>query len=197
MKKTNVLLLCSLLTLSLGTLNGCGAKSADTGISTEDTSDQADAGKNTELFNDNTPDMISTDDQTQISNPFTECDTLEDAKALAGFSISIPASIDGYTQNYISVIPDEMIHVSFQNGDDEIYFRKGTLTDDLSGDYNVYDYEATLSLDGLDITVKGDADQQLHVAFWSDDEHSYAIGSSAALDVDTMTEYIRTLAELS
>ena len=35
MKKTNVLLLCSMLTLSLGTLNGCGAKSADTAISAE------------------------------------------------------------------------------------------------------------------------------------------------------------------
>ena len=31
----NVLLLCSMLPLSLGTLNGCGAKSADTAISAE------------------------------------------------------------------------------------------------------------------------------------------------------------------
>ena len=174
MKKTNVLLLCSLLTLSLGPLNGCGMKSTD-----------------------NAPDMISTDEQTQIPNPFTDCDTLADAKILAGFPISVPASIDDYTQKAITAIPDEMIHVSFRNSDDEVYFRKGTLTDDLSGDYNVYDYKDTLSLDGLNITVKGDAEQQLHVAFWSDDEHSYAIGSSAALDADTMTEYIRTLADLS
>ena len=179
MKKTTAMLLCSLLTLSLGTLNGCGAKSTDnaastkdakstdTAISTENTEDQANAGKTTELFNDNAPDIISTDDQTQIPNPF------------------------------ITAIPDEMIHVSYENGDEEMYFRKGTLTDDLSGDYNVYAYEDTISLDGLNITVKGDADQQLHVAFWSDEEHSYAIGSSAALDADTMAEYIRTLAELS
>ena len=121
MKKTNVLLLCSLLTLSLGTLNGCGSKSTDSAISAEDTSGQ-----------------------TQISNPFTDCDTLEEAKKLAGFSISVPASIDGYTRDAITAIPDEIIHVSFRNGDDEIYFRKGTLTDDLSGDYNVYAYEDTL-----------------------------------------------------
>ena len=209
MKKTTAMLLCSLLTLSLGTLNGCGAKStdnaastkdaksADAVISTENTEDQANANKTTELFNDNAPDIISTDDQTQIPNPFTECDTLEDAEALAGFSISVPASIDGYTQEAITAIPDEMIHVSYENGDEEMYFRKGTLTDDLSGNYNVYAYEDTISLDGLNITVKGDADQQLHVAFWSDEEHSYAIGSSAALDADTMAEYIRTLAELS
>ena len=191
------MLLFSLLTLSLGTLNGCGAKStdnaastkdaksADAVISTENTEDQANANKTTELFNDNAPDIISTDDQTQIPNPFTECDTLEDAEALAGFSISVPASIDGYTQEAITAIPDEMIHVSYENGDEEMYFR------------NVYAYEDTISLDGLNITVKGDADQQLHVAFWSDEEHSYAIGSSAALDADTMAEYIRTLAELS
>ena len=197
MKKTTAILLCSLLTLSLGTLNGCGAKSADTAISAETDKDQANAGKTTELFNDNAPDILANDDQTQIPNPFTECDTLEEAEALAGFSISVPASIDGYTQNYITAIPDEMIHVSYENGDEEMYFRKGTLTDDLSGDYNVYAYEDTISLDSLDITVKGDADQQLHVAFWSDEEHSYAIGSSAALDADTMMEYIQTLAELS
>ena len=71
MKKTTAMLLCSLLTLSLGTLNGCGAKSTDnaastkdakstdTAISTENTEDQANAGKNTELFNDNAPDILA------------------------------------------------------------------------------------------------------------------------------------------
>ena len=59
MKKTTAMLLCSMLTLSLGTLNGCGAKSADTAISAETDKDQANAGKNTELFNDNAPDILA------------------------------------------------------------------------------------------------------------------------------------------
>ena len=46
----------------------------------------------------------STEDLVEIPNPFIDCDSLEDAKKIAGFEIRVPDAIDGYSDRFIQAI---------------------------------------------------------------------------------------------
>ena len=79
---------------------------------------------------------ISKGSNVQSPNPFTEWDTLSDAEAEAGFSISLPDQIEGYDEIFYRASKTHpMIEVIFHNGEGEIRFRKapGTLLPGSSG----------------------------------------------------------------
>ena len=44
------------------------------------------------------------EDQVQIPNPFVDCETMEEAGKLAGFSLTAPESIDGYSDRIIQAV---------------------------------------------------------------------------------------------
>ena len=71
---------------------------------------------------------------------------------MAGIEISIPEVIKDYDAcTFRANKTDGMIEVIFQNGDDEIRFRKGLGGEDISGDYN--EYAQIETVDG--VTLKG------------------------------------------
>lgn len=160
---------------------------------------------------------------TQIANPFTECETLEEAAGLAGFSLQVPDALEGYSNRTIQVLlpvdeaytyvireaseadatemteaevnedalkaePEEdhvaMIEVIYDNGivddtttEDDVRIRKALGSDDISGDYNVYDTEATYQINDCSVTMKGNG-SLVSVALWTEDGYTYAIDAS-------------------
>lgn len=58
-------------------------------------------------------------EKVEIPNPFTECATLEEAAAIAGFDLIVPDQIEGYTDRQISAIDQELIQVDYTNGNTE------------------------------------------------------------------------------
>jgi hypothetical protein len=129
----------------------------------------------------------------QIPNPFTDCDTLDDAAAIAGFSISLPDTAAGYSRSAISAIENEMIDVRYTDeSDNEICIRKGTEKDDISGDYNEYDENSTVNADGLSVNIRGN-DGLVFAASWQSGDYSYSITSDLGLaktDIETLVSEI-------
>lgn len=123
----------------------------------------------------------------QIPNPWVDCKTIEDAQALAGFDFQLPETPEGYSIDHISAIEGEIIQVIYKKGEQEICIRKGTGTEDISGDYNTYDTSVTKELDGYDVTLKG-KDGQYRLAIWTDGEYAYAVFSSEVQTEEAMTE---------
>ena len=123
----------------------------------------------------------------QIPNPWVDCKTIEEAQTLSGFDFQLPETPDGYTIDNISVIKDEIIQVIYTKGEQELCIRKGVGTEDISGDYNVYDTTVTKELDDISVTLKG-SDGKFHLAIWTNEEYAYAVSSSEALTEDAMTE---------
>lgn len=111
----------------------------------------------------------------QIPNPFVDFKTLEEAQNLAGFDIALPDNMpEGYSKSAIRAVKDTMIEIIYTNGSDEIRIRKGTGSEDISGAYNEYTVTDTVTVGGLQVTMKGE-DGKVNVATWVNGEYTFAI----------------------
>lgn len=122
-----------------------------------------------------TTEEILIGDNTQIPNPFVDCDTLADASALAGFDIIVPDSVDGYEERTITAMENDMIQVLYLHGDDQICIRKAVGEEECSGDYNEYSEEKIVTVGDREITMRGN-NGKVMVAVWTEGGYSYSIG---------------------
>jgi len=125
----------------------------------------------------------------QIPNPFAECDTVEEAEDLCGMKISVPDSIDGYSEKSISVMDKQMIQVMFTNDNDDMTFRKAFGSDDISGDYNNYSEKLTENIDGTDVEIRGN-DGLYCGAVWQKDGYAYSVFSRNGISKEDMLHYV-------
>lgn len=132
----------------------------------------------------------------QIPDPWQECTSLEEAGKLAGFSFTVPETVDGYTERYIAAIEGDIAQVIFSNGDEDdstLYFRKGLGGNDISGDYNTYDVTEEQTIDGHTVLCKGN-DGLIYTATWTDGEYSYAVMCDAGMSAEQLSVWAETLA---
>ncbi len=174
-KKVTLMILCAATMLSMA---ACGEKQNQT-IGAE-TAGQTVAEKEEKIPTDGaaatTTEDITIGDNTQIPNPFTDCDTLADAAALAGFDIIVPDSVEGYEERAITAaMENNMIQVLYLHGEDEICIRKAATDEDCSGDYNAYSEEKTVTVGDREVTLRGN-NGKVMVAVWTEGGYSYSIG---------------------
>lgn len=173
-KKVTLMILCAATMLSMA---ACGDK--------EDKTIGAETASQTVVENEEkiptdgaattTTEDIVIGDNTQIPNPFIDCDTLADAAALAGFDIIVPDSVDGYEERAITAVENDMIQVMYLHGDDEICVRKTVGEEECSGDYNEYSEEKTVTVGEKEVTLRGN-NGKVMVAVWTEGGYSYSIG---------------------
>ena len=132
---------------------------------------------------------ISMEQNAQIANPLEEygcnADSLAAAEEAVGFTLTVPGDIT--VENYI-VINGTLLEVRFDGG----YLRKEAGSDDISGDYNVYDTEKTVTANGREITLKGNGDQ-IHLAIWTDGGYTYCVGISDGISEAGMLNYVNAV----
>lgn len=171
-KKVTLMILCAATMLSMA---ACGEKQDKT-IGAETTS-QTVAENEDKIPTDGTvtTEEVLIGDNTQIPNPFVDCDTLADAAALAGFHIIVPDSVDGYEERAITAMENDMIQVLYLHGDDQVCIRKAVGEEDCSGDYNAYSEEKTVTVGDRELTLRGNNGKAM-VAVWTEGGYSYSIG---------------------
>lgn len=120
--------------------------------------------------------------QVQIANPFVSCKTLEEAANIAGFELTVPESVPNWVENVeIKAVADKMIEVIYTGAEQqELRVRKGSGTDDISGQYQTYDSEEKITVNDRSVTVKGN-DGKINVAIWDDGTHAYSVVSEEGL----------------
>ena len=198
-KKWMALVLCAVLALSLVACGTSGNNmqndtTDDTSNSTTDDTTNDTGSTNSGTTDTDTSTDSEDDGNVQITSPFVDCETLEEAVELAGFDISVPDEIDGgYTQGTIQAVENEMIQVIYTTeAGEEITLRKGTGTEDISGDYNEYAEENTLDVDGTSVTARG-SDGLVYAATWTDGTYTYAITASAGLESDSVSALVPSI----
>ena len=138
--------------------------------------------------------QAETTEGVQIPNPWIDCTTLEEAGKLAGFSIAAPDALEGYPEKQIAVIENEIAEVTFNNEDgQEVCFRKGLGTGDISGDYNDYAHTETRTIGDKTVTCKGSG-SLVYNAAWNDDTYAYSILSTAGMTAEQLTAWVGSLA---
>lgn len=125
----------------------------------------------------------------QFSNPFMECATLEEAAGLVGFGILVPDTVNNFSDRIIRAMSDQMIEIIYQNGAKEIRIRKGTGSEDLSGDFTSYDTVTESTINDNAVTLKGN-EGAYSLAIWSDGEYSFSIRLTDGVTQEEMTSII-------
>ena len=142
-----------------------------------------------------------------MPNPFIDCSTLEEAADIAGFTIHVPDTVNGYTERTIMAVDQELIQVIYTNHDpleeltdeelndlnweevdfdsEDLLIRKARGDEDISGDYHQYTETNVAAADGLQVTTKGN-DGTVHVAIWTDNGYTFAITAHNAMSSEEM-----------
>lgn len=125
----------------------------------------------------------------QIPSPFQECDTMEQAAALTGFSMAVPETYGTYTHTVIQAVEQDMIEVIYQddNGEEGIRIRKANGTEEISGDYNEYDSDQMVELHEMQVRLRGNGGM-VSVAEWTDGTYSYAIDLVEGVEQEVIAE---------
>lgn len=126
----------------------------------------------------------------QIPNPFAEYETLAEAARAAGVELTAPEAINGSDRRTFRAIENDLLEVIYRKGEEETArIRKGTGTGDVSGDYNVYVQVDTAMVNGVEVTLKGDAGK-VSLAAWTDKGYSYAISVEGGISSSDMTRLV-------
>ncbi|MBR4928566.1 MAG: hypothetical protein IKX72_03305 [Oscillospiraceae bacterium] len=122
----------------------------------------------------------------QIPNPFVDYESLEAAAKAAGFELKTPSSVKGFSDKLIQVCNGEMIQVIYLNGDDRLLIRKAKGSEDISGDYNEYSDNSTVTVNGNSVTLRGD-DGKVSTAVWTSGGYTYSVSFDTPVTEDEMT----------
>lgn len=150
-------------------------------------------------------DTIQTSDfsQNQIPNPWQEYATIEEATAAAGFSLTVPDNIDGYSSRVQLVMTDasdntssnifEVQYITDASEDaDRLSIRKAPGNEDISGVYTDYSQHTELMIDDNTVALEGQ-DNIFYVAKWTTNQYTYSIFTDLGMTSDALSELIRTI----
>ena len=135
-------------------------------------------------------------DEVAWGNGIEEVASLAELEEKVGFSIaepSLPFAAD--TAEYSSYW-GEMAQIDYIGAENSASFRKSAGEEDNSGDYSGYDKVETLSLDGMELTLKGDADGY-RLAIWRNQGYAYSIRFENSLDWDGAAAVLMEIAAAS
>lgn len=117
----------------------------------------------------------------QTGNPWQEVSSIEEAEALTGFGLVLPAPKAPYTAEVIRVLNREVISVAYMREDSgEIGYelRKEKGETDPSGDFNEYAETTEKRVDGINVTLRGE-NGRWSLATWTRDGYSYSVEAQA------------------
>lgn len=191
MKKFIASTLCAVMALSI-------AANANSAFAMEDSKQQA-VGQESPAIIGGDPRTWgpTSDEETGIvigmPSPFSEFRSIEDAEKVTGFKLTLPEKMPGgYSQKAIEAIQNDLIQVFYENGEKEILIRKAKGGDNISGDYNEYSENKTLTIGNLKVSTRGN-DGKVSVATWVDGEYTYSISvgfENVGLDTSVISDMI-------
>ena len=123
------------------------------------------------------PGELETKESVSIANGMVEVKSIDELSAAVGFPVNevegLPFSVE--KEVYISYW-GEMAQIEYTGEGETAVFRKGTGTDDVSGDYNVYSSVKEIMVGANPVTLKGENDV-FTLAVWTDGNFSGACSS--------------------
>lgn len=113
--------------------------------------------------------------QSQLPNPVVEYGSFEEAQKAVDFNFTplgnLPA---GFSVDSISVIDKRIAQIIYKKGDDRICYRVAKGGDDISGDYNEYPANNTVTMGENSVLLRGTG-EKVNVALWEKDGFSFAL----------------------
>lgn len=135
---------------------------------------------------------LNNDALTKMPNPWINCGKdLTQASKIAGFTFPIKLS------NYSVRAMKDMIEISYKVSSREFTLRKSLFNDnngDISGDYNVYPVNKTVTLEnGVNFAVRGD-DKLFYVINFSASSGYYSLGCKQGMSLIDLQDFYKLIA---
>ncbi len=137
------------------------------------------------------PGELETKKSVSIVNGIVEIKSIAELSAAVGFPVNevegLPFTVEKevYTSYW-----GEMAQIEYTGEGGTAVFRKGTGTNDVSGDYNVYSNVKEITVGSSMVTLKGNTDS-FTLAVWTDGEYSYSLDISGGLSEDEWIKMIQ------
>ena len=131
------------------------------------------------------------EEHVQVVNPYVYCESLDEAKSITGFGIAAPEILLDKSLDSIIVVAGDTIELDYGNDDNMISIRKAKGSEDISGDYNTYEIEETISDGDIEITVKGN--EKINLILWTNDDYTYAVSLPEGVDEDAIMEIVNSI----
>ncbi len=126
-----------------------------------------------------------------MANPWEDFKTLEEAQEKVGFEVSLPEDWAKKDAVYRVCEGLNAIEVQFDDGDEVI--RKAKDDGDISGDYNEYASEETMTIGEAQVTFKGTSEDEVNLAVWVSGDYSYSVSSTDAVSADQMKKIVEAV----
>ena len=136
----------------------------------------------------------SGNDIVQGTNQIIEVGSAAELSDMVGFEINVPQYIpfEAESVTYISLW-NEIGEIDFENGDKTLSYRKGFVKDgEVSGDYNEYAAEKTVSFDNTDVTIKG-TDGEYTLAVWTKGDYAYSVSISYGVSESEIMKVVESV----
>lgn len=137
-------------------------------------------------FNINEPENL------QIPSPLTEHSTIEELKKSVEFNFEVPTAPAGYKTSLIQDISGDLAEIRFSNDTNTINYRVSAGSEDNSGINYVYDSTKKITVDGSQITCKGNG-ETISLAVWEKDGFSYSLSSEEGLNAAQIQNMIESI----
>lgn len=128
---------------------------------------------------------------TQIPNPWLDVVTMDEAEALLGYGMTAPETVAGLSHSAIRALndSDKILEIQYGGDDDRASLRKGTGSEDISGDYTNYAKTETVTVGDIAVTEKGDG-ENVFSAVWTKGDYSYSFFSTVGVSADALAGLI-------
>ena len=110
-----------------------------------------------------------------MANPWSEYSSVSKAAKAAGVPFKAPKKLGSHKLTTILAMKG-LVDLRYTKGDNEICVRKGTGTDDVSGDYNEYKSVTTSDIMGIPVEIRSNG-KGIKGVVWTDGTYSYSITS--------------------
>lgn len=145
----------------------------------------------------NTPTVPDNPDGDVMIQGPVEAGSAQELSNNIGFEISdIKALADKADEIYYSSIGD-IAEIMYSTADNTISYRKAPGSDDISGDYNTYATIVEKEIDGINMTIKGNENENNVDKFfnvtWTKDGYSYSLSFENGVDLTEIEEIINSI----
>lgn len=131
------------------------------------------------------------DDLTQAVNGIEECTSLDELAAKVNFTVTELKELP-FTSEQVSYLSfwNTLAEIDYDGSDNSITFRTSREKEDNSGDYNVYETNETVTINGISVTLKGN-NQTYSLAIWQNGEYSYSISLKKGISKEDLTALLK------
>lgn len=133
---------------------------------------------------------ITNNNSVMIPNPLSDYQSIDELKC-AAFDFTYPSN-KNYQIEGLTLIASKLVQLEMREGEITWTYRIAEGSDDISGDYNVYENEETIMIEQWNVTTKGNG-TRINLAVWHDETYSYCLSFDQGVDKNELIAMIESI----